>query len=45
MFTPRQWEMLASGVEARMMDAGAIRRGAVRVGASHRTRQALQASP
>jgi long-chain acyl-CoA synthetase len=27
MFTPRQWEMLASGMEARMMDAGAIRRG------------------
>jgi long-chain acyl-CoA synthetase len=27
MFTPRQWEMLASGVEARMMDAGALRRG------------------
>jgi long-chain acyl-CoA synthetase len=26
MFTPRQWEMLASGVEARMMDAGALRR-------------------
>lgn len=26
MFTPRQWEMLASNVEARMMDAGALRR-------------------
>lgn len=26
MFTPRQWEMLASGVEARMMDAGWLRR-------------------
>lgn len=26
MFTPRQWEMLASGVEARMMDAGRLRR-------------------
>lgn len=26
MFTPRQWEMLASGVEARMMDAGSVRR-------------------
>lgn len=26
MFTPRQWEMLASGVEARMMDAGPLRR-------------------
>lgn len=26
MFTPRQWEMLASGVEARMMDAGVLRR-------------------
>jgi long-chain acyl-CoA synthetase len=26
MFTPRQWEMLASGVDARMMDAGAFRR-------------------
>jgi long-chain acyl-CoA synthetase len=26
MFTPRQWEMLASGVEARMMDASAWRR-------------------
>jgi long-chain acyl-CoA synthetase len=36
MFTPRQWERLASGMEARMMDAGAIRRGlfawATRVG-------------
>jgi long-chain acyl-CoA synthetase len=26
MFTPRQWEMLASNVEARMMDAGRLRR-------------------
>lgn len=26
MFTPRQWEMLASSVEARMMDAGRLRR-------------------
>lgn len=26
MFTPRQWEMLASGIEARMMDAGSWRR-------------------
>jgi long-chain acyl-CoA synthetase len=26
MFTPRQWEMLASSVEARMMDAGTLRR-------------------
>lgn len=26
LFTPRQWEMLASSVEARMMDAGRLRR-------------------
>jgi long-chain acyl-CoA synthetase len=26
MFTPRQWEMLASNIEARMMDAGRLRR-------------------
>lgn len=26
MFTPRQWEMLASNIEARMMDAGSARR-------------------
>ena len=26
MFTPRQWEMQASGIEARMMDAGPLRR-------------------
>ena len=26
MFTPRQWEMQASSIEARMMDAGPLRR-------------------
>jgi len=32
MFTPRQWEMQASGVEARMMDAGPLRRSLYRWG-------------
>jgi long-chain acyl-CoA synthetase len=32
MFTPRQWEMQASSVEARMMDAGWLRRSVYRWG-------------
>jgi len=32
MFTPRQWEMQASNVEARMMDAGTLRRRLYRWG-------------
>lgn len=32
MFTPRQWEMQASNIEARMMDAGPIRRRLYRWG-------------
>ncbi len=32
MFTPRQWEMQASNIEARMMDAGALRRKLYRWG-------------
>ena len=44
MFTPRQWEMLASGIEARMMDASRWRRRlyqwGVRVGAACRRTKA-----
>ena len=32
MFTPRQWEMLASNIEVRMMDAGPLRRRLYRWG-------------
>jgi len=35
MFTPRQWEMQASGVEARMMDASPLRRRLYRWGLTH----------
>lgn len=46
MFTPRQWEMLASSVEARMMDAGRWRRAlfawGLRIG---RARLSRRASP
>jgi long-chain acyl-CoA synthetase len=40
MFTPRQWEMQASGVEARMMDAGPLRRSLYRWGLAEGIRRA-----
>ena len=36
LFTPRQWEMLASNVQAHMLDAGALRRALYRLGDAHR---------
>lgn len=40
MFTPRQWEMQASNVEARMMDASALRRRLYRWGVKQGHRRA-----
>lgn len=40
MFTPRQWEMQASNVEARMMDAGPLRRRLYRWGLERGRRHA-----
>lgn len=42
MFTPRQWEMQASNIEARMMDAGAVRRRVYQWGLKQGTRRARE---